>query len=809
MIRRISTVRKAIVCVLLAISLANLIPFGSRSGNEPPPQLDESWQFTHPNIRVSDQDTPSEAPGIASDQFGRIFVVWQGPWGVMFSMSVDGGYTWSSSTVVNEHFSHPDSPWSQNPNVATDGRNVYVCWRDGANGNLLKMYFKKSPIERIDFSHPDTLVSDNPVSGWGSLCSMATDGRNVYITWGSDHIYFNWSPVDNISFHGDMRVDNPPVHWRPQYPDIATDGKNVYVVWQDGRNYVGTLYTDIYFDWTPVDVLDFSGPDLLVTTGVNETGCGSASVTSDGEEVYVAWDDARTHISYDFNVYMDHSPVDSLDFSSEDIMVNEAWDPMNESQQHGPDIDTSRGQIFVVWRDGRVPDRSEALIYFDWSDASNINFTRKDTLVSDRLRYYAPKRGAKITAYDDGLQTHAFVAWTDQREGNPQVYFAASPPRPLHPDLSISESDISMSTTEPVQSTKVFLNATIHSIGGMGVPNSTVTFYDGKPSLNQKIGESWISVLAHNRTYAQTEWIPTLPGNYELYVVVDSENRVRESNESNNVAKVIAIVVPHRPPTILQTALTGKDLENVTIIWSLSPDDGVGSKSVVGYKIYRNITYNAEGLGYALITSLPNGTSFFVDESAGERDPNDYFYRVCSIDLINNTTCAKEQAGKFTRPLSRGPNLISIPLVQSNASIESVLQTVRFDKAWTYNPSTEKWEWYMTLKPYKGDLRLVDHKMGVWVNVTVDSNLTVAGIVPLSTAIQLRPGWNLIGFPSFDSEYTVGDSKSEIGATRVEGFDPSDPPYFLKALTDGDILRAGFGYWVVVENETTWIMENS
>jgi hypothetical protein len=264
-----------------------------------------------------------------------------------------------------------------------------------------------------------------------------------------------------------------------------------------------------------------------------------------------------------------------------------------------------------------------------------------------------------------------------------------------------------------------------------------------------------------------------------------------------------------RQPEIVQADLGGYGSENVTITWRLSPDDGNGLNSVTGYDIYRNMTYDSAGLGYGLVASLPNGSSSFTDISAGEGDPSNYFYQLCAVDLNGNTSCAIQQAGKFTRPLSVGPNLISIPLVQSNESTERVLQTVEFDKAWTFVASENTWKWYMTFKAYQGELRTIDHKMGVWVNVVEDSNFTVAGIVPVSTAIQLLPGWNLIGYPSFDADYTVGEFKLETGVTRVEGYDPSSPPYYLKVMQDGDLLQAGYGYWVISANDVVWVVRNN
>jgi len=266
---------------------------------------------------------------------------------------------------------------------------------------------------------------------------------------------------------------------------------------------------------------------------------------------------------------------------------------------------------------------------------------------------------------------------------------------------------------------------------------------------------------------------------------------------------------PHPwPPRIIQARLSGKDSENVTISWVLSPDDGEGLGSVVLYEIFRGPSYDPEGSTYALVAALLNGTSSFVDSLAGEGDPNDHFYRLCAMDASSNRTCARSQAGKFTRPLSQGLNLVSIPLVQSNESVERVLQTLQYDKAWSYDASSGEWKWHMTSKEYGRGLRNVDNVAGLWVNVTGDCNLTVAGIVPTRSTIHLQRGWNLVSFPSFNSSYTAYDLRMDTGAVRVEGYDPA-PPYHLRVLGDGEVLQVGYGYWVKVEADAVWTVDMS
>ena len=288
----------------------------------------------------------------------------------------------------------------------------------------------------------------------------------------------------------------------------------------------------------------------------------------------------------------------------------------------------------------------------------------------------------------------------------------------------------------------------------------------------------------------------------------DTPYDVGGGNEDRYPLWFPSMTIPPRPPSLLEAYLSGETLENVTITWTLSPDDGDGLRSVAGYEVYRNVTYESDGSGYGLIASLPNGTSVYVDNYRGEGYPSNYFYQVCARDLYSNSSCSSNQAVKFTRPLSQGPSLISIPLIRSNESIETVLQTVKYDRAWYYDSSSREWKWHMKNKEYRRGLWNVNLTIGICVNVTEDSNLTVAGIVPAQTTLHLHEGWNLVSFPSFNASYSISDMKAEIGATRVEGYDLA-PPYFLRVLGDAEVLQAGYGYWVEVQADAVWIVEVS
>ncbi|MFQ6061350.1 MAG: NosD domain-containing protein, partial [Thermoplasmata archaeon] len=268
------------------------------------------------------------------------------------------------------------------------------------------------------------------------------------------------------------------------------------------------------------------------------------------------------------------------------------------------------------------------------------------------------------------------------------------------------------------------------------------------------------------------------------------------------------VATPSEAPRNLTANLSGKGFENITLSWSLSIDDLNGQRSVVGYDILRGRNYSSDLSDYASHALVPKGTSQYVDVGAGEGDPDNHFYVICAVDSSGNSSCSRKQAGKFTERLSEGPNLVSVPLLQINTTTELVLQTVTYDKAWYYDTLSQEWKSHVTHESYRRGLWHINHSMAVWVNVTRESNLTVAGIVPAQTVIYLGEGWNLASFPSFGTSYTISDLKAEIGATRVEGYE-SVSPHYLRVLGDAETLLAGYGYWVRVETDTVWIVEVS
>lgn len=264
------------------------------------------------------------------------------------------------------------------------------------------------------------------------------------------------------------------------------------------------------------------------------------------------------------------------------------------------------------------------------------------------------------------------------------------------------------------------------------------------------------------------------------------------------------------PPRDIIARLSGLLLENVSISWNLSWDDGNRSGNVTRYDIYRSSLYDPSRSGYLLLGSTPNGTSEFVDVLAGDRNPDNYIYYVCAVSIDDHSACSIDQVGKFTRFLSKGWHIVSIPLVVDNDSIGSVFQTVSFSELRRYSSSgvNDEWQHYSSIKPYQ-DFSYITVQEGYWINVTDDSNLTVAGIVPVNVSIPLSQGWNLIGYPSMFPRQ-LGGLLTSVQWNRAEAFDNISSPYFLTQVYDIDQVGPGDSIWIHVASETTlWVSDDA
>ncbi len=211
--------------------------------------------------------------------------------------------------------------------------------------------------------------------------------------------------------------------------------------------------------------------------------------------------------------------------------------------------------------------------------------------------------------------------------------------------------------------------------------------------------------------------------------------------------------------------------------------DTIGEKTY--YTPHRIIAWDDTLVGYA----YPDP---FIDES-----------KTINIVLYNGTLL----------DLEPGWNLISLPRIQSDINIQTILQSVegRYDATQWYNNTNtqDHWKHYHVSKPsYMNDLQKLDHKMGFWLHITDPQGTTLVVFgneLAANQSIPFDPGWNLVGYPSLTSynrteglnNLTFGSEVNSIwtydGATQKWG-----------EIGPSDYFELGKGYWVHAKTNCIW-----
>lgn len=98
-------------------------------------------------------------------------------------------------------------------------------------------------------------------------------------------------------------------------------------------------------------------------------------------------------------------------------------------------------------------------------------------------------------------------------------------------DLQIASANLTSSNATPLEGQNIFLNATFSNAGNQNASNVLVMFFDG----TTPIGNNTVSVPAFSSAVVSQVWEAEIGPN-TIKVVVDPQNSISETNESNNEA---------------------------------------------------------------------------------------------------------------------------------------------------------------------------------------------------------------------------------------------------------------------------------
>ena len=241
--------------------------------------------------------------------------------------------------------------------------------------------------------------------------------------------------------------------------------------------------------------------------------------------------------------------------------------------------------------------------------------------------------------------------------------------------------------------------------------------------------------------------------------------------------------------------------------------------------------YNKYGDGFCCGMNAPY--QFYFNE---ETEHNLEYY---CVDALGNTGPVDEEKFKvegtsFNITINKKWNLISVPFVMLNDSIDEVFKDIAEDiiSVWTYDGETGEWYVYTPDgNPDNDNLHEMKPGWGYWVLARNDTQLVIGGSLfsPAKTPPQkkLVKGWNLIGYygntdedenpilsydgpegngkPAYCALFSLTDTT--IGHPRwsalVTYWEPY--PYLWEYINVYSRMDPGAGYWIEMDVEDTYV----
>ncbi|MHC4241069.1 MAG: TolB family protein [Planctomycetota bacterium] len=358
----------------------------------------------------------SSRPVTVCDSNGDTWVAWQAGTGgnrdIYVSKLPAGANNFDSAVKIT------NNPNDQcNPAIALDSnKNPYVVWQDNSSGNwdiYLSTYDGTDWSTAIMINDPTDPVSNqvNP--------AIVIDGQTpnqAHIVWqndraGNQDIYIA-SSSDGFATKTISQITTDT--FDQIEPAITVDTANtVYVVWTDSRN-LATNGTDIYGaasnnTWTNVAVVDDTKNQTSPVIAAEEVGT----------ILHLLWVDDTDPKGSIFYAYTIDGLQGPLTINSD--VVDERDDAQKEPT------------IFVTGSTG-----NDLRVYASWQDWRNVDTTNPN----DTDIYFvelSSSLGTNIFVGDDGTNSYQgepaigvcllgfpYLVWTDGRNANTDIYYAAS-----------------------------------------------------------------------------------------------------------------------------------------------------------------------------------------------------------------------------------------------------------------------------------------------------------------------------------------------------------------------------------------------
>lgn len=491
---------------------------------------------------------PHAYPSIAADGTGNALLTWVHdniskpmPQGFGIYYSIWNGSSWSMPSPITDN-NMPEFK----PIVEFDANgNAIAIWQIYKNSSLTADTSPFDVLNEVELGYsmwnhttsawtPPGFITNNDVyedlhflsadENGNIIAAWIADSDNNITTISDRSIYYSiwngskWSTPS-------VAVADVPIDLKPK---AAYNGDNAILVWvQDMDNNASSkedreiFYATMDDGWIPHrvtnDALEDCSPSIRYTP-------------SDMDSVMLLWtkkniplENGNDTVDKIHSSTLSNGNWSDSSVVAENLIINgleSCFDSMNNT--------------VIIWRG--VSDSGSVDIFYSVRDNTNLIWSKPQQLTNDSFANWL---------FSMAIDSNDNIILTDIRQnityvngtavtGESDLYYSI---HPIKADLALTRSDITFSNKDASPGETVIINANIHNIGDLQADSVAVEFYDG---LNgPKIGETQIiSSLAagENETVSVTWAIPAIEQSHDIYVHIDPNNTILESNESNNIA---------------------------------------------------------------------------------------------------------------------------------------------------------------------------------------------------------------------------------------------------------------------------------
>jgi hypothetical protein len=352
---------------------------------------------------------------------------------IYFKKSTDGGATFSKGINLSNN-----SGYSEHPQIAVSGSNVYVAWTDNTPLNQ-EILFKMSTDGGNTF-YKSINLSNN--SGNSNNQEIAVFANNVYVVWedktnnfknsknnsggnninnvATNAISVNSSIVVKASTDGGNTFKNIKIITNDagglveSYPKIAASGGNVYVVWNVG---IPSVEYDDYNNKIGKEQGIFftkssdSGGSFSSIVKLNNQGniVGESQIAASGNQVYIVWSGNSDNLI----------PNDLFFIKSTD-RGNTFTDEISLSKKSSlnAEISVYGNNVYIPWQDGISKGNNQEILLKQSTDRGNT-FT-------DAIENLSNNEGISECPSIAVSNNNVYVVWEDNTTGNHEIFFTRS-----------------------------------------------------------------------------------------------------------------------------------------------------------------------------------------------------------------------------------------------------------------------------------------------------------------------------------------------------------------------------------------------